>query len=68
MNTLMHVPRAPAVAIAASLEKLGARRLGSLFCRVARAFEVLAKLPTARWTGNYIAAVAVKVAVRHPAH
>jgi hypothetical protein len=60
MTTLMHVPRSPAVALAAALNGAGASRLARLFCRTCVSFEVLAKLPTARWTANYIAVAAIK--------
>jgi SAM-dependent methyltransferase len=56
MTTLMHVPRAPAVALAAALDA----RLARLFCRTCLSFEVLGRLPTARWTANYIAVAAIK--------
>jgi SAM-dependent methyltransferase len=55
LRTVMHVPRAPAVALAGLLDKLGGTGTGSIFCRVHRWFELLSRLPTWRWTGNYIA-------------
>ncbi len=55
LRTLMHVPRAPAVALAGLLDKVDGSLAEGVFCRVHRWFELLAKLPTARWTGNYIA-------------
>ena len=60
MTTLLHVPRAPAVALAAALDGAGASRLARLFRRTCLSFEALGKLPTARWTANYIAVAAVK--------
>jgi len=62
MTTLMHVPRALAVALSAILNGRVGPRLARLFCRSCMAFETLGKLPTARWSGNYIAAAAVKPA------
>jgi len=62
--TLMHVPRAPAVVLAAVLDRVGAPWAGGIFRRACLSFEVLAKLPTARWTAYYSAAVAIKRA--HP--
>lgn len=55
LRTLMHVPRAPAVALAGLLDKLGGSPGGRIFCRTHWWFELLSKLPTWRWTGNYIA-------------
>jgi SAM-dependent methyltransferase len=55
LRTLMHIPRAPAVALAGLLDKVDGSLAGGVFCRVHRWFELLAKLPTWRWTGNYIA-------------
>jgi SAM-dependent methyltransferase len=55
LRTLMHVPRAPAVALAGLLDKAGGSLGGRIFCRIHRRFELLSKLPTWRWTGNYIA-------------
>jgi SAM-dependent methyltransferase len=55
LGTLMHVPRAPAVVLAGLLDKIDGSLAGWIFCRVHRWFELLSKLPTWRWTGNYIA-------------
>jgi SAM-dependent methyltransferase len=55
LRALMHVPRAPAVALARLLDRAVGPRAGGIFCRVHRWFELLAKLPTWRWTGCYIA-------------
>jgi SAM-dependent methyltransferase len=55
LRTLMHVPRAPAVALAGLLDRAGGPLAGRIFCRVHRWFELLSKLPTWRWTGCYIA-------------
>jgi SAM-dependent methyltransferase len=54
LRTLMHVPRAPAVALAGLLDRAGGSLAGRIFCRVHRWLELLSKLPTWRWTGNYI--------------
>ena len=59
-STLMHVPRAPAVAVAAVLGRLSAQLGWGLFRRACTSFEVLGELPTARWTANYVAVAAVK--------
>jgi len=59
-TTLMHVPRAPAVALAAVLNKVSAPWARRLFRRVCMSFEVLAKLPTARWTAHYTAVTAIR--------
>ncbi len=55
LGTLMHVLRAPAVMLGRPLEGTGDSRAGRLFCRALLWFEFLSRLPTARWTGNYIA-------------
>ena len=55
LRALMHVPRAPAVALAGLFDKVGGSLAGRIFCRVHLWFELLSKLPTWRWTGNYIA-------------
>ena len=55
LGTLMHVLRAPAVWLGRSLEGAGDSWTGRLFCRALLWFEFLSRLPTARWTGNYIA-------------
>ena len=55
LRTLMHVPRAPAVALAGLLDKAGGSLAGRIFCHIHWWFELLSKLPTWRWTGNYIA-------------
>ncbi len=55
LGTLMHVPRAPAVALARLLNRAGDSWMGRLFCRVLLMFEFLSRLPTSRWTGSYIA-------------
>lgn len=55
LRTLMHVPRAPAVVLAGLLDKAGGSLAGRIFCRIHWWFELLSKLPTWRWTGNYIA-------------
>ena len=55
LRSLMHVPRAPAVALAGLLDRAGGSLGGRIFCRIHRWFELLSKLPTWRWTGNYIA-------------
>jgi len=60
LTTLMHVPRAPAVAWAALLDRLGKSSLRDLSCRAFLALELLSHLPTARWTGNYIAVSCTK--------
>lgn len=62
MTALLHVPRAPAVLAAALLDRIGAPWLNRFFLRACMLLEALARLPTANWTGYYIAA-AVK-----PAH
>jgi SAM-dependent methyltransferase len=56
LTTLMHVPRAPAVALAALLDRLDESFLRSLCCRAWLSLELLSHLPTSRWTGNYVAA------------
>ncbi len=60
MTALLHVPRAPAVMLAALLDRIGAPWLSRFFLHACMACEALAKLPTANWTANYIAATAVK--------
>ncbi len=60
ITTLLHVPRAPAVLVSTMLDRIGALWLNRWFLRACMAFEVLARLPSATWTGNYIAAAAVK--------
>jgi SAM-dependent methyltransferase len=55
LRTLMHVPRAPAVALAGLLDRADGPLAGRFFCRIHRWFELLAKLPTWRWSGCYIA-------------
>lgn len=60
MGTLMHVPRAPAVLMGRSLEGARESWAGRLFCRALLWFEFLAHLPTARWTGSYLAVACSK--------
>jgi ubiquinone/menaquinone biosynthesis C-methylase UbiE len=55
LGTLMHVPRVPAVWLGRPLEGAGDSWAGRQFCRALLWFEFLSRLPTARWTGNYIA-------------
>jgi ubiquinone/menaquinone biosynthesis C-methylase UbiE len=55
LGTLMHVLRVPAVLLGKPLEGAGDSWAGRLFCRVLLWFEFLSRLPTAKWTGNYIA-------------
>lgn len=55
LGTLMHVPRVPAVVLARLLEETGDSRAGRLFCRALLRLEFLSRLPTARWTGSYLA-------------
>ncbi len=56
LTTLMHVPRAPVVALAALLDRLDESFFRSLCCRAWLSLELLSQLPTSRWTGNYVAA------------
>ncbi|MCC7175509.1 MAG: class I SAM-dependent methyltransferase [Bryobacterales bacterium] len=60
LGTLMHVPRAPAVAWAGLLDRWNWASARGASCRAFLALEFLSRLPTARWTGNYIAAACSK--------
>jgi len=53
--TLLHVPRSPAVLLARLLSHLPGSAAANLFCRSARMFELLGKLPSANVTGYYTA-------------
>jgi len=59
-GTLMHVPRALAVALSKLLDGIAGRRAKQFFCRAVLAFDHLSRLPTANWTGHYIAVKAVR--------
>ena len=54
LGTVMHCPRAPAVAIARVLDALGATRLRDAFYRGLDAFEVLGRWPSRMLTGYFL--------------
>jgi SAM-dependent methyltransferase len=60
LTTLMHILRVPAVALAALLDRVGGPSVKRLSSGALLAFEFLSQLPTARWTGNYIAVACSK--------
>lgn len=59
IEAVLHVPRAPAVALASVLEKRAGARAAQAFLRITGAFEALARWPTRFLTGHYVAALAV---------
>jgi SAM-dependent methyltransferase len=54
-DTLLHVPRSVAILIARLLSHLPGSAPANLFCRCARMFDVLGKLPSAHFTAYYTA-------------
>jgi SAM-dependent methyltransferase len=56
LDIIMHIPRPLAVALADIVERSPWTAAKRWFCSALLAFECLSKLPTARCTGNYIAA------------
>lgn len=57
---ILHCPRVAAVPLCALLSARRAAFLRPRFRRLLLAFERLGELPTAPWTGHYVAALAVK--------
>jgi SAM-dependent methyltransferase len=55
----LHVPRVVAVRVCARSDRRAGRSADGLLGRLAR-WERLARWPTARWTGHYVAALAVR--------
>ena len=53
--TLLHVPRSVAILIARLLSHVPGEGASTVFCRCARLFEVLGKLPSAHFTAYYTA-------------
>jgi len=58
LDALLHVPRAPAVALCGLLDRLPGSAPARLCLTVARASEVLGRLPTRFLTRHYVAALA----------
>jgi len=54
LGTVMHCPRAPAVAMARVLDGLGQTRIREVFYRVLDAFEVLGRWPSRMLTGYFL--------------
>lgn len=58
LDAVLHVPRAPAVALASLLQRTRRPALRRAFLAFAGAFETLSRLPTRFLTGHYVAALA----------
>ena len=59
-TTVAHVPRAPAIWLAALARRTGRARLASALAHLLWSFEALERWPTRRWTGYYVALCARK--------
>jgi SAM-dependent methyltransferase len=60
VRATQHVPRAPAIALAALLSRVGGRRARRAFLRVAAGLEAMERLPTRFLTGYFVAARAIR--------
>jgi len=56
---LLHVPRVVAVPLSARVDRCSAPRRARLLEHLSK-WELLARLPTAQWTGHYVAVLAVR--------
>ena len=60
VRATQHVPRAPAIALAGLLSRVGGRRARRAFLRVAGGLEAVERLPTRYLTGYFVAARAIR--------
>jgi SAM-dependent methyltransferase len=60
VDSLLHCPRAPAVALASVLDRTASERVRAVFVRALLAFEALGRLPTRWLTGYFIVVSAVR--------